>query len=152
MILVIQRVQRATVRNLESGEERAIGPGLVVLVGFERGDTPAVFPKVVRKVYHLRVFEDEQGKLNRSLQDLGYEVLWVSNFTLAGSIDRGRRPDFFRAMPFDEARQRFEELLAEARRQGFPAVAGFYGAHMAVELVNDGPVTLVWHLPPEAGS
>ncbi len=149
MILVIQRVQRARVTHRQTGEERSIGAGLLVLVGFERGDTPAPFPKVVRKVYHLRVFEDDAGKLNRSPLDLGYQVLWVSNFTLAGSLDRGRRPDFFRAMPFEEARTLFEALLQEVQRQGHPVLAGFYGAPMAIELVNDGPVTLVWHLPPE---
>ncbi len=150
MILVIQRVSRARVQNLETGEERTLGPGLVVLVGFERGDTAEALPKVVRKVYHLRVFEDEEGKLNRSPLELGYGVMWISNFTLAASLDRGRRPDFFRAMPFEEARRLFETLDQEIQRQGFDRVLGFYGAHMAVELVNDGPVTLVWHLPPKA--
>ncbi len=141
MKTVIQRVKRARVR---AGElEAAIGPGLLVLVGLEAGDTEATCAWVAAKVASLRIFEDGDGKMNLGLRDISGEILAISQFTLAGSLVRGRRPSFDRAMNPEAARilfGRFLELL-EAQHPGVKS--GFFQEHMKVELVNDGPVTFV---------
>ncbi len=141
MKAVIQRVQRATVR---SGElEAAIGPGLLVLVGLEAGDTEEVCAWAAAKIAALRIFYDADGKMNLSLQDIGGEILAVSQFTLAGSIAKGRRPSFDRAMKQDEARVLFRRFLELLKAQHPQVKSGFFQEHMEVELVNDGPVTFI---------
>jgi len=144
--LVIQRVAKA--RVTVSGEAVAkIGAGLLVFVGIERNDGEAQIARAAAKVASLRVFEDDAGRLNRSLEDVGGEVLAVSQFTLAGSIRRGRRPSFDGAMPADPARPLFERFVDRLRGGGVSVKTGVFGALMDVELVNHGPVTLLWSDP-----
>lgn len=141
MRAVIQRVKRATVR---SGDlEAAIGPGLLVLAGLEDGDTEETCAWVAAKIAGLRVFEDAGGKMNRDLQEVDGEILAISQFTLAGSIAKGRRPSFDRAMAPDAARVLFRKFLDQLRAHHPRTRSGFFQEHMEVELVNDGPVTFV---------
>ncbi|HBL31125.1 MAG TPA: D-tyrosyl-tRNA(Tyr) deacylase [Acidobacteria bacterium] len=149
MRLVIQRVRRAAVRV---GEETvgSIGRGLLVLVGVERGDGAAQVRPAAEKLAGLRVFEDAEGKMNLDTAAVGGAFLIVSQFTLAGSIERGRRPSFDRAAPPEEAAPLIEALVEDLRRRGFPVETGRFRAHMEVELVNDGPVTLLADFPARA--
>jgi D-tyrosyl-tRNA(Tyr) deacylase len=148
MKLVIQRVSRAAVRvNAETVS--SIGTGILVLVGLERGDGDEQVERAAAKVASLRAFEDEHGRLNLGLEDVGGEVLAVSQFTLAGSIRRGRRPSFDNALPGEEAGPLFDLFVALLRRRGLNVGTGEFGALMEVELVNHGPVTLLWNDPPD---
>lgn len=147
MKMVIQRVQRGAVR-VRGVEVAAIGTGLVVLVGIERGDGGGHVERAARRLATLRVFDDEAGKMNRGLDEIGGEILVVSQFTLAGAIRRGRRPDFFAAAPPEVAEPLIDELCVRLRRHGIRVATGVFRAHMEVELVNDGPVTLIWDDPP----
>ncbi|HJV38390.1 MAG TPA: D-aminoacyl-tRNA deacylase [Geothrix sp.] len=141
MKAVIQRVKRASVR---SGElESAIGPGLLVLAGLETGDTEETCAWAAAKIASLRVFEDDAGKMNLGLADVGGEILAISQFTLAGSVARGRRPSFDRAMAPDAARVLFRRFLDLLKAQHPRVKSGFFQEHMEVELVNDGPVTFI---------
>ena len=141
MKAVIQRVTRASVRCGEL--EATIGPGLLVLAGLEVGDTEETCAWAATKIASLRVFEDGDGKLNLGLQEVGGEILAISQFTLAGSIARGRRPSFDQAMAPDAARVLFRRFLDLLKAQ-YPRVkSGFFQEHMEVELVNDGPVTFI---------
>lgn len=143
MKAVIQRVSRAEVRV--GGERVAeIGKGLLILVAVEKEDGPDAVTKAAERFATLRVFEDEKGKMNLSLGEVGGSVLLVSQFTLAGSTARGRRPSFDGAAPPEVARPLFEALAAAIQGHGVPVQTGVFGAHMEVELVNDGPVTLLW--------
>ena len=143
MRIVIQRVSRAAVRV--GGETVAsIGPGMLLLVGIERGDTSDRVLRAARKVSGLRILEDGEGRLNRSLSDVGGAILAVSQFTLAGSLARGKRPSFDRAMPAVEAKPFFDAFVAALEAEGVSVETGVFGAMMEVELVNDGPVTLIW--------
>jgi D-tyrosyl-tRNA(Tyr) deacylase len=122
-----------------AGEEvGAIGPGLLVLLGVRRGDTAEQADKLARKLLALRIFEDDDGKMNRSVVDTGGEVLCVSQFTLYGDARKGNRPSFVDAAPPAEA-----EPLYSRVREALGARGGRFGARMEVELVNDGPVTLL---------
>lgn len=145
MRLVIQRVSRAAV-TVEGEVVGEIGRGFLVLVGIERGDGSAQVAEAARKLAGLRVFEDEAGKMNLDIAAVGGAFLVVSQFTLLGSIEKGRRPSFDRAAPPAEARPRVDELVADLSRRGFPVATGRFGAHMEVSLVNDGPVTLIAEL------
>jgi len=145
--LVIQRVSRAEVRVGGAAVGR-IGTGMLVLVGLELGDAEAQLERAANRLRTLRVFEDEDGKINRGLDEVGGELLLVSQFTLAGSIRRGRRPSFDRAMPAAEAEPMFDRLVGMLRADGLTVATGSFGAMMEVELVNDGPVTLLWDDPP----
>lgn len=143
MRAVIQRVTGASV-TVNGGPARSIGPGLVILLGVRETDDPAVIPKLAEKCAHLRIFEDEAGKLNRSAAELGYEALVVSNFTLYGDTSRGKRPSFTHAARPDLAVRCYEQFLAELGSQGLRGVQhGEFGADMQVRLCNDGPVTIV---------
>lgn len=142
MRLVLQRVVSASVR-VDGETVGAIGRGLLVLVGVERGDGLEAVRAAAGKLAGLRVFEDEAGKMNLDAAAVGGAFLVVSQFTLAGSVARGRRPSFDRAAPPDEARPLVEALVEDLRARGFEVAAGRFRATMAVELVNDGPVTLV---------
>jgi D-tyrosyl-tRNA(Tyr) deacylase len=138
---VIQRVKRATVR---AGERSAgIGPGLLVLAGLETGDTEAECRWAAAKIATLRVFEDAEGRMNRSLEEVGGAVLAVSQFTLAGSIAKGRRPSFDQAMAPQLARPLFDHFVACLREAGCPVQTGYFQEMMEVELVNDGPATFI---------
>ena len=142
MKLVIQRVSSASVRadGRVSGE---IGPGFLVLVGAESGDTAAEAEEAARKVAGLRVFEDAAGKMNLSLADVGGSALVVSQFTLAADLSRGRRPGFERALPGREAEPLYEIFVSALSAQGVPVATGVFGATMQVTLVNEGPATFL---------
>lgn len=133
----MQRVSRASV-TVDGEVLAAIGGGLLVLLGVHRGDGPEHAERVVRKLRALRIFDDERGRMNRSLADTAGEVLCVSQFTLYGDTRRGNRPSFVEAAP-----PRAAEPLYEMVRAGLGAAGGRFGAHMQVELVNDGPVTVL---------
>ena len=142
MRAVIQRVNQA--RVLVDGEiVGAIGPGLLALVGVAADDGPADVAYVAGKIRELRVFEDDGGKMNRALADVGGSVLAVSQFTLYGDSRKGRRPSFDRAAPAGPGRVLFDAVVAELRAAGVAVETGAYRAHMQVELVNDGPVTIL---------
>jgi D-tyrosyl-tRNA(Tyr) deacylase len=146
MRLVIQRVSRASVTV--SGEiVGEIGRGLLVLVGIERGDRPEAARAAADKLAGLRVFEDDAGKMNLDTAAVGGAFLVVSQFTLAGSLARGRRPSFDRAAPPEEAAPLVDDLVEDLRARGCRVETGRFRAHMEVELVNDGPVTLVADFP-----
>jgi D-tyrosyl-tRNA(Tyr) deacylase len=141
--LVIQKVSRAAVR-VDGETVGAIGLGLLVLVGLEHDDGESQVEKAARRVATLRVFEDEDGRMNRGLDMVGGKVLAVSQFTLAGSIRKGRRPSFDRAMPSNQAEPYFNRFVEYLRGHGVEVETGTFGAMMEVELVNEGPVTLLW--------
>ena len=147
MRLVIQRVSRARV-EVDGAEVGAIGRGLLVLVGVERGDGQAQVTAAAQKLGGLRVFEDGDGKMNLSTAEVGGAFLVVSQFTLAGSLARGRRPSFDNAAPPESAEPLVDALVAALRAQGLTVATGRFRARMAVELINDGPVTFVLDLIP----
>ena len=143
MRAIIQRVSSASV-VVNGGTPRSIGPGLMILLGVRDGDDPAIIPKLANKCAGLRIFNDDEGKLNRSAVELGYSALVVSNFTLYGDTSRGKRPSFIRAAKGEPARAAYEAFLKELSAQGLAEVQhGEFGADMQVSLVNDGPVTIV---------
>lgn len=145
MKAVVQRVERAAL-TVEGQERAAVPPecgGLVVLVGLEEADTAADRAWMADKVAHLRIFPDEQGKMNRSVIDAGGTIMLVPNFTVAGSAERGRRPSFDRAMKPERSEGEFAALVEEVRRLCPRVAAGVFRAHMHVALVNDGPVTIL---------
>jgi D-aminoacyl-tRNA deacylase len=137
MRAVVQRVTEAAVR-VEGREVARIGAGLLVLLGVRSGDGPDEADRIAGKVERLRVFADEEGRMNRSVRDIGGELLVVSQFTLYGDARKGNRPSFVRAAPPEEA-----EPLYERVRAALGAHGGVFGAGMEVSSVNDGPVTLV---------
>jgi len=142
MRLVIQRVTTASVRV--AGETVGeIGRGLLVLAGMERGDGLEKVRAAAEKLAGLRVFEDEAGKMNLDLAAAGGAFLVVSQFTLAGSLERGRRPSFDRASPPGEAAPLIDALVEDLRGRGFRVETGRFRAYMEVSLINDGPVTFV---------
>lgn len=143
MRAIIQRVTRASV-TVNGGEPRAIDPGLVILLGVRETDEIDIVPKLADKCANLRIFEDEDGKLNRSAVELGYSALVVSNFTLYGDTARGKRPSFSHAAKGELAVPCYEKFLDKMERQGLQEVKhGEFGADMQIDLVNDGPVTIV---------
>ena len=150
MRLVLQRVASAAVA-VEGETVGRIGRGLLVLAGCERGDGPAQAESAAERLSRLRIFEDDQGKMNLDSGAAGGEFLVVSQFTLAGSLARGRRPSFDRAAAPEVAAPLLEALVAGLRARGHRVETGRFGERMRVELVNDGPVTFVLDLPPEAG-
>jgi len=141
MIALIQRVRRSSV-TVEGKEVARIGPGMTVLLGVFREDTEEEIARLLKKLPHLRIFADEEGKMNRSLVEIGGEALVVSQFTLAGSVKKGRRPSFDRAMPPAEAERLYERFCEELERL-VPVKRGVFGATMEVEILNDGPVTFI---------
>ena len=142
MRALVQRVTEARVRvaGRVVGE---IGPGLCCLVGVTHGDDRDGAVKLAAKIWHLRILADGDGHMNRSIADAGGEILVVSQFTLYGDTRKGRRPSFVAAAVPDEAARLIDDLVAELRRLGAAVATGSFGAHMAVELTNDGPVTLM---------
>lgn len=151
MIALLQRVTAATVR-IESRTVGQIGAGLLVLIGMERGDAEAGADRLLERLLGYRVFADDQGKMNRSLRDIGGGLLLVSQFTLAADTSKGTRPGFSPAADPDTGRRLFDYLVAMARRQHSVVETGEFGAHMQVSLVNDGPVTFWLQVPPIAGN
>ena len=142
MRAVCQRV--STARVLVGGELAGeIGPGLCVLLGVAREDGTAEAARLAGKIARLRVFEDEAGRFDRSLLDVGGAALVVSQFTLIADTAKGNRPSFSGAAPPEQAEPLYERFCTELRALGVPVEQGVFGARMAVELVNDGPVTIV---------
>jgi D-tyrosyl-tRNA(Tyr) deacylase len=137
MRALVQRVSEAAVA-VQGTEIAHIGPGLLVLLGVRAGDGPEHADRLARKLLALRIFEDEAGRMNRSVEQFGGQVLCVSQFTLYGDVRRGNRPSFADAAPPDRA-----EPLYERVREALGAKGGVFGARMAVSLVNEGPVTLL---------
>ena len=149
MISVLQRVREARV-DIDNQTVGAIGPGLLVLVCAERGDTEAEANKLLAKILKLRIFSDDAGKMNKSVQDTSGGLLLVSQFTLAADTTGGNRPSFTQAAAPDEGRRLYDYLVAQAR-QAHPEVAtGRFAADMQVHLVNDGPVTIPMRIAPAA--
>jgi D-tyrosyl-tRNA(Tyr) deacylase len=127
-----------------NGERVAeIGPGLVILVGVGKGDGEAQAEWLAEKIANLRIFEDEQGKMNRSVLDVGGSALVVSQFTLYGNIEKGRRPSFIDAAPPEQAEPLVDTFAKRLRFHGVPVLTGVFRAHMRVEIHNDGPVTIL---------
>jgi D-aminoacyl-tRNA deacylase len=140
--LVVQRVSGSEVR-VDGRVVASGGPGVLILVGIGVDDAEDEPAKMAEKVYHLRIFEDDEGKMNRSLADVGGDAVVVSQFTLYGDTSRGRRPSWIKAAPPDVAEARIERFAAALASLGVPVQTGEFRAHMEVELVNDGPVTLI---------
>lgn len=142
MRLILQRVTSAEVR-VRAEKVAAIGRGLLVLVGIEKGDAEAAVDAAARKLSGLRVFEDEAGRMNLDAAAAGGDFLVVSQFTLAGSLARGRRPSFDGAAEPERARPLVDRLVERLRATGRRVESGRFGDHMQVSLVNDGPVTFL---------
>lgn len=142
MKAVVTRVNSASV-SIEGQLHGKIGPGFLILLGIAPDDTPALCKKLAEKILSLRVFRDENDKMNLSLSDVGGEVLVVSQFTLYGDVSHGRRPSFIGAGRPEVAIPLYEQFLTECARLGFPPQHGEFGAYMQVESENDGPVTLI---------
>jgi D-tyrosyl-tRNA(Tyr) deacylase len=142
MRALVQRVTEARVR-VDGGVIGEIGPGVCVLVGVTHDDNDAAARKLAEKVWHLRVFDDADGVMNLPLGETGGGVLVVSQFTLYGDTRRGRRPSWAAAAPPQQAESLVEAFTRELRALGAPVATGQFAAHMQVELVNDGPVTLL---------
>lgn len=147
MRAVVQRVTRAAVRVIEpDGAERAagaVGAGLCVLVGVGADDTDADAAYIRDKLVALRIFDDDEGRMNRSVVDVGGAILLVSQFTLYGDARKGRRPGFSDAMAPEPARAFFERFAASFVETGVPTATGAFRAHMRVDIQNDGPVTIL---------
>lgn len=142
MKVVLQRVAYASV----TVDEKVIGKiqrGFLLLVGVTHDDAMEDMEYLVRKIVQMRIFEDEEGKLNRSIQDIGGEILSVSQFTLYAETKKGNRPSFSKAAPGDVAIEMFEQFNGLLRKTGIPVETGQFGADMKVELLNDGPVTIL---------
>lgn len=142
MRVVLQRVSRASV-TIEGRVAGAIGPGFCLLVGFTHGDTSAQVDWMAEKIGGLRLFSDADGKMNLGLAEVGGAILIVSQFTLYGDAAKGRRPSFIDAARPETAIPLYEAFVAALRSRGFDVATGEFGAMMQVELVNEGPVTLI---------
>ena len=148
MKLVLQRVRRASVTVYNSANPRGvltgqIEQGLVVLVGFRAGDQMESASKLAAKLLELRIFEDEDGKMNRSVSEVGGALLVVSQFTLYGDTRKGRRPGFTDAMPPETAEPMYARFVHLLEGTGLKVATGVFGARMEVEIINDGPVTFI---------
>lgn len=142
MRAVVQRVMECSV-SVDGETVGKIGPGLLVLLGVAREDEEADARWLADKIVNLRILDDEDGKLNRSLLDTGGALLAVSQFTLYGDCRKGRRPSFFRAAPPEKGKELYERFVQAVRDKGVHVETGVFQAVMAVSLVNDGPVTLI---------
>ncbi len=142
MILVIQRVRSSKV-VVENETVGSIGRGLMILLGVEKGDGKAEVEYCAKKCAELRIFPDDQDKMNRSLIDIGGEALVVSQFTLPGKVAKGRRPSFDSAMPGDEAEPVYNDFVKQMEALGIKTATGTFAAMMDVHIINDGPVTFI---------
>lgn len=141
MRALIQRVSEASVSV--AGEELGrIGPGLMVLVCAMQGDSADAADRLAARLAKLRIFKDDEGRMNRSIRDIGGAVLAISQFTLAADTSRGNRPGFSAAAPPDQGEALYERFIAAVQAEGLPVARGRFGADMQVALVNDGPVTI----------
>ncbi|MWD27615.1 D-tyrosyl-tRNA(Tyr) deacylase [Aquicoccus sp. SCR17] len=141
MRALLQRVTEASV-TVEGAVLGEVGPGLMILVCAMQGDTEEAADRLAAKVAKLRIFEDEAGKMNRSVLDVAGAALVISQFTLAADTSRGNRPGFSTAAPPEDGRRLYERFAAQLQGQGIPVATGRFGADMKVALVNDGPVTI----------
>ncbi len=141
MRIVLQRVARAEVR-VDGGQVGSIGRGYLLLVGFTSGDSEEALRWMVEKVRGLRLFPDSEGKMNLPIDEVGGELLVVSQFTLYGDVRKGRRPSFVNAAEPEEAERLYNRFVALLREGAIPVATGSFGALMEVDLVNEGPVTL----------
>lgn len=146
MRLVVQRVDNASV-TIENELFSSIGQGYLILFGAEKGDTKAQADWLANKVSILRCFPDENGKMNLSIKDIQGEMLIVSQFTLAGDVKKGTRPSFDKAMAPNEANEMYEYFISKVKEQNIQVKTGVFGAHMEVNLLNNGPVTFVIDAP-----
>ena len=142
MRAVIQRVSAARV-VIDKAEYSRIGAGILVLLGVEKEDTPEDAAALAKRIVELRIFEDEAGKMNRSIGETGGQILAVSQFTLLGDCRRGRRPSFDPAAPPDIAKPLYELFVKEIEALGIPVSTGLFQAMMEIELTNQGPVTFI---------
>lgn len=149
MLALVQRCAKAQV-VVDDKVAGAIDQGLLVLVCAERGDTREQADRLLDKCLKLRIFNDDQGRMNLSVQDVGGGLLIVSQFTLAADTRKGHRPGFSQAADPDTGRALYEHFLATAMQRHAPVAAGVFGAHMQVTLVNDGPVTIPLRIAPPA--
>lgn len=147
MKALVQRVRQASV-TIEEKLYSQIGQGLLVLLGVEKGDTEKEAEWIAKKISALRIFEDEAGKMNRSVRDINGNLLVVSQFTLAGDTSRGNRPGFEHAALPDEAKKLYEFTVQKLREQNIPTETGVFQADMQVMLINDGPVTFMLEKAP----
>jgi D-tyrosyl-tRNA(Tyr) deacylase len=142
MKVVLQRVRRASV-SVDGQIVGSIGKGIMLLIGVADSDTAADIDFVADKCVNLRIFEDDEGKMNRSLLDIGGEVLAISQFTLLGDTRKGRRPSFIRAAPPEQGEMLYERFVETIRSSGVPVETGIFGEMMDVDLLNYGPVTII---------
>jgi D-tyrosyl-tRNA(Tyr) deacylase len=142
MIAVIQRVRQSSV-SVDGVKIGQIGAGMLTLLGVSESDEPADADFLAQKLVHLRIFEDESGKMNRSIREIGGGMLVVSQFTLLGDCRKGRRPSFVRAARPEHAIPLYERFVEQVRLAGVSVETGRFGAMMDVSLINDGPVTLI---------
>ncbi len=142
MISVIQRVKQASV-TINNELYSKINQGILVLFGVEKGDLKEKADKIADKISKLRIFEDENGKMNKSIIDISGEILVVSQFTLAGNCSKGTRPSFDNAEVPNKANDMYEYFISQLKQKGLPVKTGVFGAMMDVELINDGPVTFI---------
>ena len=151
MRIVLQRVSRGEVR-VDGTTVASIGRGVVLLIGFTHDDSESMFSRIVDKIVNLRIFEDADGKMNLSLREIAGKIIAVPQFTLYGNTKKGRRPSFAHAAPPERATQLFDLFVSDLRGTGVSVESGVFGAHMEVDLINDGPVTFVFDLAPSATS
>lgn len=142
MRAVVQRAAWAAV-SINGGQPRQMGPGLVVFLGVMKGDGLEEVRRMAEKIWSLRVFSDEEGKMNLSVDQTGASLMVISNFTLGTDCKKGRRPSFDQAAPPDQAEPLYEDFVARAQALGATVVTGEFGAEMRVRVENDGPVTLI---------
>ena len=145
MKFVAQRVSQASL-TVDAKPVSDIGRGLVVYFGVKTGDTEQQAVKCAEKIAHLRVFEDDAGKMNLSVKDVGGEVLFVSQFTLYGDVRKGNRPSFIEAERPERADKLYLYAADKLREQGIPVKLGVFGAHMVIDQINDGPVTIIYEI------
>ena len=141
MLIVLQRVLRASV-NIDNSAYSSIEKGFVALVGFQPDDNENDLSFMVRKILRIRIFDDENGALNRSISDINGDILLVPNFTLAADTTRGNRPGFSTAMPPSDAKVMFEKFVDDVSSSHANVSSGLFGADMQVSLINDGPITI----------
>ncbi len=146
MIVLLQRVERCSV-EVDGEIVGKIGRGLCIFLGIKKGDSENEADWLVEKVSNLRIFEDDQGKMNLSVKDIGGEILVVSQFTLYGNCRKGRRPSFDKAAPPEEAEPLYNYFVEKLRDKGFRVETGIFRAEMKVDILNDGPVTFIIEYP-----
>lgn len=142
MKIVLQRVSEASV-NVDGKTVGAIAKGLMLLIGIQEDDTPKDADWLIRKILHLRIFSDENGKMNLSVKDINGEILCISQFTLLADYRKGNRPSFIKAMKPEKAIPLFDYFVDEIKKSTLKIESGIFGADMKVSLLNDGPVTIV---------